>query len=161
MVALPSLTGIVELWITSQNAPLNTNNPPSVMIKAGIRCRTISLPINDQTRIAKAKPTPIAKGAGIWCSKTSTLAMPPISPTPLPTDRSIIPGRRTSNMPSARVAVTASSIDSIDRLRGLRKLSDARAKKTQMQTSPMAIEKSRMVILLLMACSYSRLLGCS
>jgi hypothetical protein len=30
-----------------------------------------------------------------------------------------------------------------------------------MQTSPMAIEKSRMVILLLMACSYSRLLGCS
>jgi hypothetical protein len=57
-------------------------------------------------------------------------------------------------MPSASVAVTANSIDNIDRLRGLRKLSDATAKKTQMQTSPMAMEKSRMVIEVLMACSY-------
>ena len=146
---MPVLTGMVELWITSQNAPLNTKSPPSVMIKAGIRCAMISLPINDHIPTANRKPAPIATGAGSWCSKTSTLAMPPIKPTPLPTDRSIIPGSSTSSMPSASVAVTASSIDSIDRLRGLRNLSDARAKNAQIRIRPMAIEKSRMESLLL------------
>ena len=69
--------------------------------------------------------------------------MPPTSPTPLPADRSMWPGRMTSSMPSASIAVIDSSIDSSERLRADRKTGCANAKKAQIRTSAITIEKLR------------------
>ena len=71
--------------------------------------------------------------------------MPPIKPTPLPTDRSIWPGRMMRSIPRASVAVIESSVARSDRFRALRNCEEAMAKKPQMATSAIAIEKLRML----------------
>ena len=106
--------------------------------------------MQNQMRMPMAKAIPIASGAGHLCSNTRTLAMPPRRPTPLPADKSILPGRMTSNIPIASVAVIDSSVVSKERLRALRNCGDTMAKKAQMTTSAISSEKSRSDFLLCM-----------
>jgi hypothetical protein len=141
--AVPAVTGTVSFLITSQKIPLKTNNPPSVMMNAGMRKPVISFPIKDQTTIPKMSPIAMASGAGKCCLKTKTLAMPPINPTPLPTERSIIPGSKTKSIPNASVAVTASSMERSERLRAPKNLSVDNANEIQIRINAMPIEKSR------------------
>ena len=129
--------------MTSQNNPLKIRSPPKVMMKAGIFWRTIKLPMKDQIRTPATKAIPIARGAGHLCSKTRTLAIPPRRPTPLPADKSILPGRITSSIPMASVAVIDSSVVSSERLRALRNCGDTMAKNAQITTSAITNEKSR------------------
>ena len=55
----------------------------------------------------------------------------------------MLPGRMTSNIPIASVAVIDSSVMSKERLRALRNCGDTMAKNAQMTTSAMTSEKSR------------------
>ncbi len=96
-----------------------------------------------QTAIAITTATSSASGAGHLESNTSTAATAPVSPTPLPADRSMCPGRSTINMPSARIAVTLSSIESSDRLRADRNTGCLKAKKALIAISAITIEKLR------------------
>jgi hypothetical protein len=52
-------------------------------------------------------------------------------PTPLPADKSMLPGRITSSIPMASVAVIDSSVVSSERLRALRNCGDTMAKNAQ------------------------------
>ncbi len=166
--------GMVWLWITSQKSPLNTSNPPSVMMNAGMRSRTMSAPISDQSSSAIASATSIATPGGqggigsqsaavgpshrwssaravpITCPETpppaaSTAAMPPMSPTPLPALRSMWPGKMTSSIPIASVAVIASSVTRSERLRAERNCGERIAKNAQMPINAKASAKSRRV----------------
>ena len=144
-VCPPATTGTVWLPITSQNAPLNTNSPPSVIMKAGMRCRTISAPMAVHNPKATTTLAPSAATAGQPWLKINTLAMPPIRPTPLPTDRSMCPGKITSSIPRARVAVMASSTASMDKLRAERNCGAATAKNPPITKRLNSREKSRSV----------------
>ncbi len=129
--------------MTSQNNPLKMSRPPRVMMNAGIFWRTIKLPMQNQIRMPVSNAVPMASGAGQLCSNTRTLAIPPSRPTPLPADRSMLPGRMTSNIPIASVAVIDNSVMSKERLRALRNCGDTMAKNAQMTTRAITSEKSR------------------
>src|SRR6185503_11108533 len=65
------------------------------------------------------------------------------SPTPLPAARSICPARMTRSIPMASVAVTLSSMASIETLRAARKAGVSSAKKTAMASHAPAIAACR------------------
>ena len=138
--------------ITSQKIFLNINNFFFVMMNLFIFNPLISFPIAKTTQQYTKKES---DGHREWCwktcLKTRTLAMPPINPTPLPTDRSMIPGSKTKSIPNASVAVTASSMESSERLRALKNLSVERANEIQIRIKAMPIEKSRIENLVWMA----------
>jgi hypothetical protein len=114
-------------------------------MKAGTRSRAISAPMPIHTTTPSTVAAAKAAGAGQPCQNTSTAATAPASPTPLPADRSIWPGSNTSSMPSASVAVIASSTDSSDRLRADRNTGSCQAKKAQIASSASSMDTSRVI----------------
>ena len=84
-------------------------------------------------------------------AKTRTAATPPIKPTPDPAERSICPGRMTISIPTASTAVTASSIISIDRLRGARNSGEADGESGRQRGQHQQASSGREVVALVIA----------
>jgi len=112
-------------------------------MKAGMRSRTISQPLAHQTSRPAAKAMPSATGEGSPARAVSTVAMPLSRASPLPTERSICPGRMTSSMPIARVAVMDSSVMSRERFRESTNFGSTTAKNAVTPSSARPMEKSR------------------
>ena len=142
--------GTVWFRITIQNRPRYTSSPASVTMKAGMRSRTMSQPFNCQITTPAPSAISSATGAGRSCRATSTVATPLTSAAPLPTERSMCPGRMMSSMPIASVAVIASSVIRRDKLRALTNCGSTTAKKPHTATRVMARAKSRSVSRLFM-----------
>ena len=73
--------------------------------------------------------------------------MPPSNASPLPTDKSMCPGKMMSSIPIASVALSDSSTMRFDKLRGPRNSGARKPKNAEIAMSSITSEKSRMVSL--------------